>query len=75
VDAELIADAESDLSAVEAALARLDEGTYGLCDVCGGRIDDSVLADDPVALRCRDCGVGAPAPDPGWTSAATPAEE
>jgi DnaK suppressor protein len=38
-----------ELSEVEAALRRLDEGTYGRCEACGGPIPDEVLAANPLA--------------------------
>ncbi len=42
---------ERELAAVEAALPRLDDGTYWLDEVTGDEIPDAVLADDPVARR------------------------
>jgi DnaK suppressor protein len=58
LDADLAAldAAELELAAVDAALARLDEGTYGVCRLCGRRLDDEVLAQAPTADRCRVCG-------------------
>lgn len=41
----------ADLDGVEAALARLDDGTYWTDEVTGRPIDDAVLAADPVARR------------------------
>ena len=43
---------EQELAKVEAALARLDDGTYGTCIVCGEPIPDSDLADDPLTAAC-----------------------
>jgi len=43
---------ERDLAAVEGALAQLDDGSYGVCQVCQGPIADDVLAADPTARRC-----------------------
>jgi DnaK suppressor protein len=43
------------LHAVESALDRLDAGTYGWCQECGGRIRDGRLRAMPFAVRCRDC--------------------
>jgi RNA polymerase-binding transcription factor DksA len=48
------------LDGVERALARLDDGTYGHCELCGGPIPDDRLAAEPTVERCRDC-----AADPG----------
>ena len=41
-----------ELDDVEHALGRLDAGTYGICEVCGGAIDDDVLAGAPQARVC-----------------------
>jgi DnaK suppressor protein len=42
-------------AAVGAALARLDEGTYGTCEQCGGRISKPRLDAIPYTPYCRDC--------------------
>lgn len=42
---------ERDLAGVEAALRRLDDGSYWTDEVTGGPIPDDVLAADPVARR------------------------
>jgi RNA polymerase-binding transcription factor DksA len=41
---------------VSNALIRLDQGTYGRCMVCGGRIHAEVLSGTPWATRCLECG-------------------
>jgi RNA polymerase-binding transcription factor DksA len=43
------------LDEVEAALSRLDDGTYGTCAACGGTIDDLWLARSPTARTCEAC--------------------
>jgi hypothetical protein len=48
------------LDEVEAALTRLDEGTYGTCTACGTAIDDARLAGDPTILTCGGCDADAP---------------
>jgi RNA polymerase-binding transcription factor DksA len=55
------------LDGVEAALERIDAGTYGRCEGCGTLIDDTTLAADPTAHRCGTCapvavGTGEPGP-------------
>jgi|APCry1669190591_1035303.scaffolds.fasta_scaffold87442_1 RNA polymerase-binding transcription factor DksA len=45
------------LDAVEAAMARLDDGTYGTCEVCASAIDDQRLEIDATALRCTTCAL------------------
>jgi RNA polymerase-binding transcription factor DksA len=42
----------ADLVAVEAALERLDEGTYGRCLACDAPIDDAILAASPTQPTC-----------------------
>jgi len=54
IDGSLLDTIEKDLADVELALAQLDEGTYGRCDVCGGPVDDAVLARTPTARLCAD---------------------
>lgn len=38
-----------------AALARIEAGQYGVCDVCGGDIAPARLAALPTATRCIKC--------------------
>ncbi len=45
----------SELHAVEAALKRIEEGTYGICVDCGGEIGYERLRAYPVARRCIAC--------------------
>ena len=40
---------------IEDALARIDEGTFGNCEVCGGPISDHRLEARPVTTLCIDC--------------------
>jgi len=44
--------AERDVDDVETALQRLDDGTYGTCEICGAAIDEAVLAEDPARRTC-----------------------
>jgi DnaK suppressor protein len=43
------------LEAVDAALARLDAGTYGVCTTCGARVGEDRLEALPWAALCIDC--------------------
>jgi RNA polymerase-binding transcription factor DksA len=43
------------LDAVEAAMAKIDEGTYGTCEGCGEALIDAALAQDPTVQRCESC--------------------
>lgn len=42
------------LGEVDAALARLDRGTWGLCEVCKGEIEPELMRADPLARFCLD---------------------
>ncbi len=47
--------AEQTLRLVEDALARFDNGTYGLCVDCGSEIDAARLKAIPYAALCLKC--------------------
>jgi RNA polymerase-binding transcription factor DksA len=51
-DALLLDQVNDELGAVDEALRRLDEGTYGTCEVCGSRLDPEQLKQDPLMTRC-----------------------
>ena len=40
---------------IRAALARMDEGAYGICTDCGQEIPEQRLRAQPLALRCLIC--------------------
>jgi DnaK suppressor protein len=46
------------LADVERALVKIDEGTYDVCDVCGGPIPEGRLDVHPWAVRCVRCASG-----------------
>lgn len=46
--------AERDVDDVEKALGRLDDGTYGTCELCGSPIPEDVLATAPATRTCAD---------------------
>jgi DnaK suppressor protein len=46
---------ESTLARTERALAKLDEGTYGACDVCGKPIAPGRLSAMPDSVLCLSC--------------------
>lgn len=48
----LLAGARNDLVEIDAAFARLDAGTYGVCEVCGREIPGERLEARPAARRC-----------------------
>ena len=43
------------LAAIDAALERLDAGTYGTCTTCGKPIGDDRLEAIPYATQCIEC--------------------
>jgi DnaK suppressor protein len=60
--AALLEQAREQVAAVDAALARLEAGRYGVCERCGQPIGDDRLAARPVARTCVRC---AARPGPG----------
>ena len=51
-----LAEVESrELKCVELALERINEGTYGQCDVCNGKIPLARLKALPYATTCIEC--------------------
>ena len=43
---------QAQLRLVETAIARIDDGTYGTCEVCGGAISAERLQAMPASSRC-----------------------
>ncbi len=43
------------LAQVEAALGKVEDGTYGQCDACARAIPASDLTHEPAATLCRSC--------------------
>ncbi len=56
---------EQGLARTERALAKLDEGTYGICDSCGAEIPPRRLEVMPDSTLCVSCSAAeAPLPPP-----------
>jgi DnaK suppressor protein len=53
--AALSALAREQLTAIDAALARLEAGRYGICERCGQPVGDDRLAARPAARTCVRC--------------------
>ncbi|WP_350347467.1 TraR/DksA C4-type zinc finger protein [Agromyces sp. G08B096] len=51
----VLADAEAEVADVDRALARLADGTYGVCERCGKPITVARLEARPTATLCIDC--------------------
>lgn len=43
------------ITKIQEALARIEEGTFGICEVCGGDIGPARLKARPVTTYCIDC--------------------
>jgi len=54
-DMSLREDAQIKLNAIDHAIARMDEGTYGKCDTCGRDIPVERLEAIPYTTQCVDC--------------------
>jgi RNA polymerase-binding protein DksA len=55
IDYTLEENAAHVLSAIDAALERIDQGTYGICTRCGRAISPERLVARPWASLCIDC--------------------
>jgi len=51
----LLSEAEAQLGETDAALARVDAGTYGVCENCGRPIPAARLEVRPAARLCVPC--------------------
>ena len=57
--AALVRQTEHQLAEIEAAMGRLDAGTYGTCEACGQPIAAERLEARPVARACIQCAESA----------------
>jgi RNA polymerase-binding transcription factor DksA len=48
-------EAQHELVEIDAALARIEDGTYGTCEICGGAIGRDRLRALPEVRRCVSC--------------------
>ena len=51
-DLSILEQVEGELSDIELAMVRLEKGTYGVCERCGGSIEDERLEARPEARLC-----------------------
>ena len=49
----VLAQLEIRLNDVKNALAKIEKGTYGVCEVCGGEIENDRLEANPSAKTCK----------------------
>ena len=52
-------DAQAKVAEIDAALSRVDAGTYGICESCGKPIPEARLEALPEATLCVGCKTGA----------------
>jgi len=43
---------------IKEALKRIDDGTFGICEICGGEITEERLKARPVTTQCIECKMG-----------------
>ena len=55
IDYTLEENAEAVLAAIDAALGRIEEGTFGTCRTCGQPIVEARLEALPYAIQCIGC--------------------
>ena len=55
ISSQLVELEARELSQIERALARLKQGTYGVCDTCHGKIPVARLNALPYTTTCIDC--------------------
>jgi RNA polymerase-binding transcription factor len=55
IDYTLEENSEHVLAAIDAALRRIDDGTFGKCQTCGQEIGEDRLSAIPWATQCIDC--------------------
>ncbi len=54
----LVEQARAHVVEIDAALARVEAGSYGVCETCGGTIAQARLEARPVARTCITCASG-----------------
>ncbi len=50
-----IIELEEHMTELESALARIDDGSYGVCVSCGANIEEARLTVVPTTIRCMRC--------------------
>ena len=55
LDQGVVDDLQANLDEVDAALARIAAGSYGVCVDCGQAIPDKRLTTLPASARCIEC--------------------
>ena len=55
MDVAMVIRESQELKDVEAALARIGDGSYGICTDCGNEVGPARLKANPAARRCLTC--------------------
>jgi DnaK suppressor protein len=55
MDVAMVIRESQELQNIQAALARIDDGSYGICADCGSEIPHARLHAYPMATRCLPC--------------------
>jgi len=55
VDARIIGNRSEEIDDIDSALAKIEEGTYGICGACGAEIPLKRLSAVPCAIYCVKC--------------------
>jgi DnaK suppressor protein len=50
-------DLKKRLDEIDAALEKIEKGSYGVCETCGGEIETEVLDIDPESRLCKECKI------------------
>lgn len=58
LDLAVLDELERELGDVDVALRRLDDGSYGTCEVCGDAISEARLEASPATRLCREDHAG-----------------
>ena len=48
-------DLKKRLDEIDVALGKIEKGNYGLCELCGGGIENEILDVDPESRLCKAC--------------------
>lgn len=50
-------DLKKRLDEINAALGKIEQGNYGICESCNGKIGDEILDIDPESRLCKECKI------------------
>lgn len=50
-------DLKKRLDEIDAALEKIEKGSYGVCEICGGEIETEILDIDPESRLCKECKI------------------